>query len=346
MSFFKKIFTRHRKSVHIQLAPHSIVDHMMKDERFYYEPMLASHLRDVLDHAPMQQIWLKKSMRWPLWISSMTGGADAAFTINQRLAKACKYFGLGMGLGSCRSLLTSEKYLKDFDLRPILGEDILFFANLGIAQIEEAVQKENIQPINHIIQQLNTDGLIIHINPIQEFIQPEGNLFTQSPLLTVQKFLQWVNYPVIIKEVGQGFGPKSLRELLQLPLAAIELAGFGGTNFALLETLRCSRAQQKQYLPLAKIGHSSEEMIAFLNYQKGVLEPHVYCQKLIISGGIQSFLDGYYLMGLSQMPAIYGQAGKLLQQAKISYKALCQYLTLEIKGLALAKNFFQVKKDH
>ncbi len=336
------LFFKSKKREHIRLAQCSITLNDIKDNRFYYEPMLSSHTSSCLK--PKLSI-LNKSMQWPIWISSMTGGTSLAKKINMRLAKCCKHFGLGMGLGSCRVLLNSEKNFKDFDLRHILGDNLLFFANLGIAQIEKAVCREDISAINNLVQKLNTDGLIIHVNPIQEFLQPEGDRFKQSPLVTIKKFLQWVNYPIIVKEVGQGIGPKSLRSLLQLPLAAIELAGFGGTNFALLESLRRSEQVQKQYLPIIKVGHSAEEMITHLNYQKGLLDQKILCKHIIISGGIQSFLDGYYLIGLSKIPAVYGQAGKLLTYAQKSYKALYQYLTHEIMGLNLAYNYLKIKGD-
>ena len=76
--------------------------------------------------------------------------------------------------------------------------------------------------------------LIIHVNPLQEWIQPEGNIIKESPLKTIERFLEKSAFPVIIKEVGQGFGPESLLKLLQLPLAALDFGAYGGTNLSLI----------------------------------------------------------------------------------------------------------------
>jgi len=153
----------------------------------------------------------------------MTGGTGVAQIINGNIARACREFGMGMGLGSCRKILFDKTHWDDFNFRDVIGEDQPFWANLGIAQIEELLQSKNIQVLIDMITELRADGLIIHVNPLQEWFQPEGNRLEQSPLLTIQQLLNVVQIKVIVKEVGQGFGPESLRQLLMLPLAAIEL---------------------------------------------------------------------------------------------------------------------------
>jgi len=220
-----------RKKDHIALAfkARTTLDEI--DRRFFYEPLVSRH--PASDLVPFT--FLGKTLRAPLWVSSMTGGTKQAGQINRNLAKVCREFGLGMGLGSCRSILFHDDHFPDFDLREIIGDDLPFYANLGIAQLEEFVLKGDVSPVNKLIEKLKADGLIIHVNPLQEWLQPEGNLFSQPPIDTIRSFLEMFNYPVIVKEVGQGMGPASLRALLELPLEAIEMAAFGGTNFARLE---------------------------------------------------------------------------------------------------------------
>jgi isopentenyl-diphosphate Delta-isomerase len=109
-----------------------------------------------------------------MWVSSMTGGTKMAHTINHNLARACKEFRIGMGLGSCRKLLDDDTYFEDFNLRPIMGDDLPLFANLGIAQVEILLAENKLDQIKRLVEKLQADGLIIHINPLQEWMQPEG----------------------------------------------------------------------------------------------------------------------------------------------------------------------------
>ncbi len=328
-----------RKTAHIDLAGHAQIQAQAADARFFYEPLLATHPQAALK--PIQ--FLKKTLKMPIWVSSMTGGTNLAHTINHNLAKACKAFGMGMGLGSCRVLLDNEDRLKDFDLRAVIGQEQLLFANLGIAQVEQAVLAKNIAPIDRLVEKLQVDGLIIHVNPLQEWLQPEGDRFTQPPIKTISAFVKEASYPVIVKEVGQGMGPESLRALLQLPLAAIEFGAFGGTNFTQVELLRNDSQKQSMQAPWALVGHSAEQMVRFVNQLTNELGSALRCRNVIISGGVRSFLDGYYLTHLTKLPAVYGQASALLAHAKISYKALKNYLEVQIQNLTLAHSLLKIK---
>src|SRR5690606_23692016 len=108
-------------------------------------------------------------------------------------------------------------------------------------------------------------GLIVHVNPLQAWLQPEGDFINKAPLETITELLTHFQYPVIVKEVGQGFGPASLKALLELPLAAIDLAANGGTNFSKLELLRADNLHKETYGSLMNIGHTAEEMLGWLN---------------------------------------------------------------------------------
>ena len=110
-----------RKRDHIELAFQSQISALEIDDRFYYEPLLAAHPER--GNLP-EQFFLNKTLRTPLWVSSMTGGTALARTINYNLARACQEFGMGMGLGSCRSLLYGEEYLDDFAVRRFMGDDL------------------------------------------------------------------------------------------------------------------------------------------------------------------------------------------------------------------------------
>lgn len=329
-----------RKQDHIELAFKSRVESGELDGRFYYEPMLAAH---PAAGSLSSFSFLGLTLRAPMWVSSMTGGTALAGTINRNLARACAEFGMGMGLGSCRQLLYSDEHLADFDMRDTIGAGLPLYANLGVAQVEQLLEKKEAGRIGDLLATLRADGLIVHVNPLQEAMQPEGDLFKRPPLDTLRELLEIPELKVIVKEVGQGFGPESLRALLQLPLEAVEFAAAGGTNFAKLELLRSDPEKQMIFEKIAAVGHSAAEMTGWLNAALADLGPKAQVKHAIISGGVRDFLDGYYLIRKSELRAVYGQASGFLQHARGEYEALRTYVQAQLRGLELAYAFLKVK---
>lgn len=324
-----------RKSDHITLALDSQMDAAKVDSRFYYEPILCGHPTE----AKYEVNLLGHTFDLPIWVSSMTGGTERAATINKNLARACGEYKLGMGLGSCRSLLTSDERMSDFDVRHLMGDQPLY-ANLGIAQIEQLYATGNLDRVIELVKKLQANGLIIHINPLQEWMQPEGDIYHTSPLELIQRVLD-VCPEVIVKEVGQGMGPKSLLALMKLPLRAIDFGAVGGTNFALLELLRTEH-KTSAHEPLVYLGHTAEEMVDFVN---AILADggDLLCKDFIISGGVKNYLDGYYLINKLKTTSVYGQASAFLHPALESYEALQSHVEAQKSGLLLAKNMLTLK---
>lgn len=330
-----------RKLEHIKLALDSQTKLSEQDLRFNYEPMLSAHP----ENPDLSIRFLGKTMRTPIWVSSMTGGTGMAQQINRNIARACREFGMGMGLGSCRKILFDKTHWADFDFRDEIGEDQPFWANLGIAQIEELLLPNNIQAVVDLVGELRADGLIVHVNPLQEWFQPEGNRLKQSPLQIIQELLDQVSVKVMVKEVGQGFGPESLRQLLSLPIEAIEFGAYGGTNFSKLEMLRGDQQKLDASLPFAFVGQSAYQMVDSVN-QILKENPNPACRQLIISGGIQNALDGYYLTSKSQLPAVFGMASAVLKHASESYESLSGFLENQIQALSLAKAYLKINPDY
>ena len=178
---------------------------------------------------------------------------------------------------------------------------------------------------------------------MQEWLQPEGDRFSAPPLDTIKRILDKASYKIIVKEVGQGMGPASLRALMQLPIEALDFGASGGTNFALLELLRSDADREKIYGGLARVGHAADEMVDIINHIVSESGTSLPCKQIIISGGVADFLDGYWLMSRLKLPSVYGQASGLLEYARKDYESLQAFLKLQIKGLAVAKAYLQVK---
>lgn len=327
-----------RKKDHINLALDSQTLKDEIDRRFWYEPLLSPHPTQLTPFT-----FLGKQMKAPLWVSSMTGGTQLAGKINRNLAKACNEFGFGMGLGSCRIILKDKTHFADFDMRPVIGDDLPLYANLGVAQMEELVTSNQTHVANDLVKRLRADGLIIHVNPLQEWFQPEGDRLQLAPLYTMQKFLEKAEFPVIVKEVGQGMGPQSLLQLMKLPLAAVEFAAFGGTNFARMEMKRNPDAEiASLFSPLTTVGVDAGDMLEAVNAIAGNSKD-ILCKEVIVSGGIKSFLDGFYYIQKSKLPAVYGQASEFLKYAREDYPVLQQYVKNQIKGLEMAFAYLQIR---
>ena len=327
-----------RKLDHIKLAEASRVESDQMDSRFYYEPMLNGHPSDDLD---IGKNFLNKRLINPIWVSSMTGGTGIAATINKNLARACAEYGMGMGLGSCRKLLHDNTYFADFDVRKHIADQPLY-ANLGIAQIEEIWKNNEWNTIIDLINRLQADGLIIHVNPLQEWLQPEGDRYYTSPIELIKRAIDALDTSIIVKEVGQGMGYASLKALCDLPIDGIEFAAGGGTNFAMLELLRSDEVMLKTYEKLASIGHTADDMVEMVNEIKKDGKSDM--PDLIISGGVKDFLDGYHLIAKCEAHAVYGQASSFLKHAMGSYEELQKHVHAQVQGLRLAHTLLTVRK--
>lgn len=319
-----------RKKDHIDLALRSRADLSQMDNRFYYEPLFGIHPNQ---DSKSPVAFLNHQFDFPFWVSSMTGGTEKAELINHRLAELCQEFNLGMGLGSIRPLLESNNRFKDFDIRKTIGQRPLY-ANLGIAQLDEVLKQNQSHKLEDIIESLQVNGLFIHLNPLQEWFQPEGDRFTRSSLSVIEEYLSVSKTKVIVKEVGHGMGPESLKALLKLDIQGIEFGAFGGTNFSLLEQARAHKSSPD---PLSFVGHSALEMVGFVNA--------LGAQKdFIISGGVSNMLDAYYLQNSLNSPSVIGFASQWLTPALESYEALKEYFKTLSQQYLVCEAYLKIKE--
>ncbi len=177
---------------------------------------------------------LGKRLRSPLLISSMTGGAEAAWAINRALAQAAQARGIAMGLGSQRAGLEQAETADTFRVRDV-APDILLFANLGAVQLNYGYTVDHCR---RAVAMIGADALILHLNPLQEALQADGNWNWAGLLGKIEAVCKAVGVPVVAKEVGWGIGEEAARRLADAGVAALDVAGAGGTSWSEVESHR------------------------------------------------------------------------------------------------------------
>ena len=228
-----------RKSDHLRIASEPGIEHAVTTglERVRLRHRALSE-RD-LDSISLRTRLLDRTLQAPLVISAMTGGTPEAETINRRLMRAAATHGIGLVLGSGRQLLEDDDSLETF--RPS-GEDRppLLLANLGAVQI---AGRGGAWAARELVDRLDADGLSIHLNPLQEAVQPEGEPRFAGVLDGIAAVVQELRgRPVVVKEVGFGLDFQDVTALREAGVTAIDVAGAGGTNWALIEGRRDERA--------------------------------------------------------------------------------------------------------
>jgi isopentenyl-diphosphate delta-isomerase len=185
---------------------------------------------------------LGKRLAVPLLISSMTGGTERAASINRNLAVAAQARGVAMGLGSQRAGLEQPETVETFRVRDV-APDILLFANLGAVQLNYGYTAGQCR---RAVEMVGADALILHLNPLQEALQADGNWNWAGLLPRIEAVCRQVGVPVVAKEVGWGIGERVARQLAEAGVAAIDVAGAGGTSWSEVESHRAPTETLRQ----------------------------------------------------------------------------------------------------
>ena len=216
-------------------------------------------------------------LAFPLMFGAMTGGTELAILFNTALRRLARDNGLALCLGSMRAFLENDDLRETYGV----GEVDALFANLGASEIE----KYSAQLIELKCRELGCVGIFIHLNGLQEFVQPGGNRDFSCSLDTLRRFVESIDMPVFIKEVGSGIGGRCAQRLCALPIAGIETASLGGTSWVKIEAQRReSPISAVNVEALASLGYSLESSLADC---RGALGNRT----LIASGGIDNAVD-------------------------------------------------------
>jgi len=273
-----------------------------------------------------QTLFLGKLLGAPLLISSMTGGTEEAKTINFRLAEVAQQYKLAMGVGSQRVAVENPQVADTFNVRS-LAPDILLFANIGAVQLNYSYGVDQCRRVVDICQ---ADALILHLNPLQECIQPNGDTNFRGLLDKIEFVCREMPVPVIVKEVGNGISAAMAQKLIEAGVSAIDVAGAGGTSWAKVESERAKNAHQHQLgQTFADWGLPTAECINSIRAFNSEIP-------LIASGGLRNGLDVAKAIALGA--DISGLALPFLQAASQSVEAvdaLVQLLIAEITTVLL-----------
>lgn len=295
--------TSSRKSDHIRINLEEDVRSNLTTglERYRFEHQALPELD--LESVDLSQELFGRKLRAPILISSMTGGTAEAATINTTLAAAAQETGIAMGLGSQRAAIENPSLAETFRVRHV-APDILLLANLGAVQLNYGYTVEHCR---RAVDMVAADALILHFNALQEAVQPEGDTRWSGLLSKIEAVCRALPVPVIAKEVGWGFSNRAVSQLALAGVAAIDVAGAGGTSWTQVEMYRAANPSQAR-LAAAFIdwGIPTAEAVTIVRQTAPALP-------VIASGGLRSGVDIAKCIALGAR--LGGMAGPFLKAA-------------------------------
>ncbi len=314
-----------RKSDHIRISLEEDVNFKqtttgLERYRFLHEALPEIDLSQIDTSVSI----FNKSLQIPLLISSMTGGTDAAHSINFMLASAAEQMGVAMGVGSQRAAIEDASLRDSFLVRRV-APSIILLANLGAVQLNYGYTVDHCQ---RAVDMIEADALILHFNAIQEAVQPEGDGNFAGLLAKVEQVCRALPVPVIAKEVGWGFAQDTARRLIEAGIAAIDVAGAGGTSWSQVEMYRAHTDIQRR-TAAAFIDWGIPTAKAILNVKQAT--PNI---PIIASGGLRNGLDAAKCLALGATVA--GMAGPFLKAAVHSEQAILDEIEVTRRQLKIA----------
>jgi isopentenyl-diphosphate delta-isomerase len=260
----------------------------------------------------------------PLVISSMTGGTERARSINRNLALAAQAASVALALGSQRAALEDKRLLSTYRVREV-APDVVLFANLGAVQLNYGVSTDDAR---YAVESIGADGLYLHFNPLQEALQPAGDTNFRDLLPKIERLCRALEVPVIAKSVGSGLSVATAGRLLGVGIAAIDVAGAGGTSWARVEGRRSGDPRREALAEtFAGWGYPTAEATRALRlaYPEAIL---------VASGGVRSGIDVAKALALGANLAGIGLP--FLAPATQSAQAVSEALGSVVEGFRIA----------
>jgi len=258
-----------------------------------------------------------KNLAAPILISSMTGGTEQAGEINQHLAEAAQEYNVAMGVGSQRAALEDTQLVPTYSITRKVAPNILLFANLGAVQLNYGF---GLDECRRAVDMLQADALFLHLNPLQEAVQAGGDTNFAGLAKKIAGISKNLEIPVIVKEVGWGMSERSARILAECGVAAIDVAGAGGTSWSQVEMHRAPDDFTRQ-LAATYVRWGIPTANSILNVRKATPGMVIFA-----SGGLKDGLDIAKCIALGA--TLGGFAGPFLKAAAISTEKVAELLRL------------------
>jgi isopentenyl-diphosphate delta-isomerase len=257
--------------------------------------------------------FLGRRLRAPLVVDSMTGGAPRAEEINGTLAEVAEEMGLAMGLGSQRAGLLSESMGRTYSVARKRAPTAFLFANIGGAQLAKGF---SVKDAERLVEMIGADALAVHLNPLQEVVQPEGEASFKGVLGSITELCGSLSVPVIVKEVGAGISGEVAKRLEGAGVKAINVSGAGGTSWAGVEAVRAAERSDASKAALGSLfwDWGIPTAAAVIDVRRSVRLP------LIASGGLRNGLEVAKCLSLGA--DLCGMARPMLESASRGRAAL------------------------
>lgn len=231
--------TTSRKKQHVDLTLTKNVNFKAKttgleDLEFVHNALPELNLSDI----DTSTRFLDRTLKLPFMVSCMTGGYVEALAINRQIAEVCQDAGIAMGVGSQRQAMEDTRYHRTFSVVREAASSIPVVGNLGAAEV---ARLENADGAKRLVDLIRADAFTVHLNPLQELLQPEGNTDFRGVLRGIALLVKGLPVPVIVKEIGAGISADVARRLLDTGVRYIDIAGSGGTSWAGVESFRAER---------------------------------------------------------------------------------------------------------
>lgn len=266
--------------------------------------------------------FMGRRLKAPLLISAMTGGPERAEAINARLAEAAQHLGIALAVGSQRGALAGEDAgglnaaLRD------RAPDTPILANIGAAQLTRGF---GVDDARRALDMIGADGLVVHLNPLQEACQPEGDRDWWGVGAALETLVKSLDAPVVVKETGAGVSAATARRLADMGVAALDVAGAGGSNWALIEGERSTLAADK--------AHAAAFADWGIPTARAIAEARAACPSLFLigSGGVRDGVDAAKAVRLGA--DLVGQAAGVIKAATVSTEAVVEHFQIVIRQL-------------
>jgi isopentenyl-diphosphate delta-isomerase len=310
---------RDRKAEHIQIA---LEDAMQVHGHFFDRYVFEHNALPEVDAARIDTSveFLGRRLRAPLLISCMTGGTEAASRINRHLALAAEACGVALGVGSQRKALEDRVQAASFQVRD-LAPSVPLLGNLGAVQLNYGY---GLAECEAAVEMIRADALALHLNVLQEAIQPEGQTDFAGLLPKIGAVARQLSVPVIVKEVGSGISAATARALRSVGVTIVDTAGVGGTSWARIEARRAGDADLGE--TFAAWGIPTPESIRQVATVEGL--------QVIGSGGLRDGLDTAKAIALGA--DLVGMAYPFLQAATVSAEAVIAKIERVVRELRIA----------